>query len=1000
MSQTSSPSFFDRPSLALRNLLEGDLEATGRSLLAPMTLSPEESRTLADDWGVAQGPSPYDMALRAISNPAVLIGAVLALRYPIPLARDMWRGSALLRGYTNRVGPFMRNVGSLVQIYDGTKVPAYYKQLVREVDTFRRTYMERLGQAITEAQTAGLPWNARTRTLISAKLDGLDTRPILGMGTLLRPIQEGPTFNRLISSIRQIQDDLWDKFFRSPPLQAELSGKALKRYKNMRNSALRNVFIEPLKKRAQYLPHMMARSQRGFEQQLEKLITSGERATIERTARGAATIAPPSALPALGRMVPDPADLQQISEYLRPGALQKISSWLQIEGRRRYTLNFNEVFPAWIQSLALTHGWSIAKAPDGVRLGRGLLREVELLARTDPVRAMTLKESYIPMALGRTTFAQSQNALRWADTKLKFANWLTKDPLALKTVPPTMRDWLLKSLGDPGKLGSLQGLGGRAAGYLYLSSLGLNAPAAARNLLQLILTTVPTIGPGYTWRGLNRLIDKAPRYFQARSAGKLHEEALGLAFPEYKTAGLTASPLLEEALGQGLRRAWGSVGEHPIASRVKGALMALFTASENIVRLGTFEGAMAKATSEGLSTSKAISFATRVVEETQFLAGPAHVPGLVKSWNPVLRQFTQFPLHMLRFLGGTSLEMGLGTPGGTGFLARNWGGLGRTLLASSLTYEAGREFLDMDLSRGLLWGALPTPHPESPFAPLPMVPPAIGLAGAAAQDLLQGEFKQTGYSLPLLVPGGQGLAKLTPWAAPSVARFLGKPYVGYENKRPDGRYPVYTPTGQLIGFQTPWEIYSSSFGFGGALQKEKTLLRYFLAQRDRIRVMRRDYLDALTSGEVDRAQELREDFKSAYPMIPDIQIQNKDLRAIDLRKNISRLERTLETLPREVRSSLGGLIATQFSELGEQFIGIDPLLLQEFPTIRSRDSWRESLPQDPLRRLMSGRQLLRDYQRDLPWGISNRAKVPLSPPGTLQQSPPSSSFGIFSGFGF
>ena len=67
--------------------------------------------------------------------------------------------------------------------------------------------------------------------------------------------------------------------------------------------------------------------------------------------------------------------------------------------------------------------------------------------------------------------------------------------------------------------------------------------------------------------------------------------------------------------------------------RVKAALMGMFQASENTVRLATFEGARIKAAAEGMEKVAGLDFARKVVETTQFLSGPAMTPARFADWR-------------------------------------------------------------------------------------------------------------------------------------------------------------------------------------------------------------------------------------------------------------------------------------------------------------------------------------------------------------------------------
>jgi hypothetical protein len=369
-------------------------------------------------------------------------------------------------------------------------------------------------------------------------------------------------------------------------------------------------------------------------------------------------------------------------------------------------------------------------------------------------------------------------------------------------------------------------------------------------------------------------------------------------------------------------------------------MMSLFQSSEALVRLSTFEGARIKALADKHPDPG--FFARRITEITQFLGGPANAPSMIKEWNPLLRQFLQFPMRTLGFTAGAATELGSGSQAGA--LGRNWGTLGRMLLTSGAAYEVGQDVVGQDWSHGLLFGALPVPSARGPLGALPLVPPAVGIGAAAIQDIVTGKFEESRHTLPLLVPGGLAAAKVSGLLSPEISTFLGRGYADYDKKLPDGRVPVYTKDGSLRGYQTPSALWLETLGVMGGDptgQREKELTQYFLSQRDRIRGFRKQYVDALMLNDNRKASEVKRTYEQAYPGQGGLVVRPSELEAAQVRSNVTRLEKLMMTLPPEVRGQFGEVISMTLMEQTEKFMGIDPIFLQPPWTEPDRDSQRQ-----------------------------------------------------------
>lgn len=1074
---SSSP--FERPRLAAGRALALDPGGFVRALFAPESLTPAQRVTLADKMGVQGAGSLHKTLLNTITNPAVLWGAVMAFKYPIPLAGQMFKYAPWLGGKLRKVGPLMRRISGIDGLYKGTPIPELYKKILNETDLFKRTFNERIGLAVDRYQrTTGQVLSRRTEILLSAKLDGLDDVAFRGSATLFKPITNlGKPFDRMVGEIRGVTDDLWSRVFgtvndRARLLAASEQGltasqlarmdklKALSRklpkgverelmteataratgkltgpqkealrelgrisgkrtlttleveqlqviakrqgdIKRQIFSQLRSVGMDPkdftAPKLAKFYPHRVPKDVRQFSQEtIDLLAQTGELEKSQQILGAATRVGTKHALPRQQRMIADPADLKEVRDLLiNPETVQEFTALVD-RGVLPYSLKFFPTMSAYTHSLARADAWTLQG------LGGKLTGALTELMKPGPVgsasgpstaihannvvRGRMMLDSYIPTALGKMTFKQMMANAKWTQSKLNFLESLQKGRIATamdKAGLGDAKNFLVNALAQDRGLFSLKNVSGRTASFLYLSTLGLNPVSAGYNMLQTALTTVPTIGPRATFEGAKRVFNKVPRYFGARQSGMGHEQALAKVFPEFFEQGLVANPLIDEALLKNLNRSWEVTLSVPTevgrrVDKVKDAMMLMFQTTENLNRLVAFEGGIAKAGFDGLKGPAVGEFARRVVETTQFLGGPANVPAFLRDSNPLIRQFGTFPFRTLEFLLGPGTE--LGSAAQTGALGRNFGTLGRAMLTSGLAFEAGQQFLDTDLSHGLIWGALPAPHPNAPFAPAPFVPPALSIAGGIGLDILKGETTNIRRSIPLLIPGGLGLSRVASMFAPSVSEFIGREFADYDNPTEDGRIPVFTNKGQLKGYRTPMQMWAQTLLVGGdpGQRKEKDLQRFLVSQRDRIRAMRRKFLDALSRNDIATAQGIREQYDVLYPGMGGLRVKETDARAVQLRQMVPRLERFLETLPKETRSQFGQIVAAALAEEAETLLGVDPALLSSVPTSRARDAHRNPPPRNIMEELA---------QRQADLGLSRRQAPQSFIPGAAGGNP-------------
>ncbi len=573
--------------------------------------------------------------------------------------------------------------------------------------------------------------------------------------------------------------------------------------------------------------------------------------------------------------------------------------------------------------------------------------------------ASRVRNVVMPQLMGGLSQRQVESANRW-QAKLEWAHGKLTDAAkmpALAFAKPALERaarWIAENHPSYGTTGHA------VTEYLTLSTIGGNPVSPLMNLTQ--ITNQLLMGAGPTAQGVKHVWGKIlgtdprnPGYFMRRMKGELSHDALQAVFPEFYRMHLELDPTMgtmSEGAFDALYERFRTLGAAKTAKdKIASALMAPFRGSELINRLSSYYGARGGLL-EGLPGTEYVfasgkrvmlprNYKHRLVQEaategaaelvgtTQFGTGPLQRPVGTLEWWPPFSQYTTFPLRQLNLM----LK-----------LAGNPAWLSRAALMSGLMYGAGREVFQTDFSRMMMTGGIPQLTTGQAFSPVP-VPPLLQLAGSAAMAL-GGETESLSRSWPLLVPGGVEASRaigMIP-GGQSVAQAVGRPYADYGNRSPDGRIPVYSAAGAMIGLYTPSQLLSKSMGLGDVVgEQEQALVKFTLRQRDEIRALKREYLDSAFQNDTTSMIDLQEKWNSRYPGMGPIPVSKADMRSVHLRHDVTRLERVLETIPPEMRPEFAAAISTAYGSNFPAVLGLAQPGLRP-TTISLREPYR-LLPQ-------------------------------------------------------
>lgn len=985
--------FWDSPSLALANALSGDWEGVKASLTEPSALTPDERRKLSDRLGLTGTPMAWlaDVA----TNPLVLVGAILTMKFKLPTAAQLRTYTQDMKGIVRSVIPGMAGLGTYRERYRGTDVPELLEGISQRYLEFSSKYWERARQAIGNfyKQTGQQTLSQKDQVIVGALLDGLDdpAHPTwemlrerldrapwlagaIGKATAYR-IPATEAHRALAGDVRKIFDDVWGEVFDQAENQKDILRVMKAQFgwdDNVQSLAEAKRLI---KREGAYWPHMEVlppeERQKGIFRYIRDLLAENPEAAGTRALRQAKAfqeerIGTRHAIKRRGAMIlsGDDARLLGLDDEVAT-ALDTVSAADEI---KQYSLSARDVIPRYLESVGRAYSWSIKPTGEAKSYGQRMAEEVRRLfsegSTLSMIRGRELQDVHIPQALGTLTIKQSEKAHNWARIKERAVESLTTGSLS-QVLPSSVKNFLVKTIAmDPAM--SWEGTGDRIANYIFLSTLGGNPLPAVVNLLQPLTTGFAVLGKDIL-HGYSEVGGRMGTYYRAlaESKGDITEKvfsAVKKAFPEFHAEHMELDPLTRRATLRTMEPRFGSMfGSHTKVSegwrKFSEQMMLPFGQTELFNRLVTFYGALGKATRElpvgttvrnalrgtwetisdaPTARRKALDWANEVVNMTQFGSGPENRPYLTgQMWAP-WRQFSTFPLRMAGFVGDLAVQHpGIG---------------GRLALGSGLAYGIGRNVMGLDLSQALAYGSVPTPTEGEAFAPLPFVSPTLQMIGAAGLSASKGTTEDIRGVLPLLVPGGIAASRAMSalGAVPGVgevsqpiSRFTGRSYADYKTRTPDGRVAVYAANGALIGYFTPMQLVARAVsGNVKSFQVEQELTKGLIASRDRVRRMKRDFMQALYENDAAHALELQERYATMFPRSQGMPVRPQEIRSLHLRREVSRIERTLETLPADLREQYLAVISVSMGANFPALMGLSQAGAQG-RTITAREPYRE-----------------------------------------------------------
>lgn len=333
----------------------------------------------------------------------------------------------------------------------------------------------------------------------------------------------------------------------------------------------------------------------------------------------------------------------------------------------------------------------------------------------------------------------------------------------------------------------------------------------------------------------------------------------------------------------------------------------------------------------------------RVVQETQFSSGPMNTPIGFLSDNPalgsklvqffgnnrLLRQFMTFPVRTAIGAFETWPKMGGGQWTFAGIPLPSQGALGgaasafalsmRALGVSAIVYEAGKNLLGTDLSRGLFWNSATDlgrgiweAGPSETANPFP-VPPIIDIPIDLVRGTFyaaQGDYQLLQQAISRTIPGGIALSRVMgylPSTTPDAFTPLSSQGVDFSAPTVDQEtgkkmYPVLDSKGLAVEYVTPLEATLRATGLSTGKQETAKLDRFMTRQGEQIREYRRRAINALLSNDVAQYTAIGQEFQKRFGA--PLSITQQHLKMAIENRTTPRGARILERTPPEMRARL------------------------------------------------------------------------------------------------
>lgn len=963
--------FYDRPGLALANLVRGDVDATTRAIFQPDTLSPKEMQTIRQQI-LKKDSSPVMKTIVDIAtNPMVILGTVLALSYPIASPQMLYK---IGRDMSTSIPGMARATGGIHTAYTWFRdLPRMWDMLTEymtQQHKFQAFMARHSNKALEKFRArAGRTLTGDERFLLGAYLDGWHTnkaalyaddaiKAAMGDRAPAPKLLEkmSTPLKELGDDLRRVYDRAWKAMKPDDDVIKEMASKGVE-----------------LSHRNHYFPHQVymshpemeafsAMNQQEYRNVIWKIVDKGKVASAWKKFRGVAlpdeeSLAVFRRLGVLDEGFEDAVagaakshvdDVQNVmrgrfGQYAE--AVSKAGPNISPNLRSKFSTQLSTALGEDLEGLGIGREVSGQAVIEILRRGAysmddayQLIDDVAEQIGTRPrygLEAVKATEKYINTV--GPTYAWFSTGLGKAMTEL------IDSPLARThqrnffkdTLGPTLRG--IKTYPQMVRSATV-------AEYRRKMDRWLQSPFARRHIPE---GTRKWLAP-YFSEGARAITDVSlgsaiSHWYYLSSLGFNVGSASKNIFQNLITTGLVLNPKhMAKGLGvlsSRLPRYWSLTGElgptkafhkvFPEYSRMMSGeadIMGHLLSGDMLTGSGSAMAA-AKGGMEKIKTMMMMPFAaSEKFNRLWTFYSSLDAAGADNMGRRAAGRFARDMVWRTQFPGGP-----IGMPAG---LLNRWGPL-RQFMHFPLRYlgfmtesvRMGKDPSRMNfgvIGRGMAAGA-------------GMYTAAKNMLGVnLAPGLMTGALPSPSfpgspfYPWPLVPPlaatigtAAVGLhsgdwerlgtagAMLVPGglAARRAARTLLPKYADYSQIREDGRIPLYDKNGALISQLTPWELTARAIGINSReVNAEREAAGWLLKQRDRIRDYRRQYLNAVLDNDQPAMMRIQNAFSKQYPQLGKLSVKKSDIQAIKNRRQVTRVNRIMKGFPKDYRPLFQNMI--------------------------------------------------------------------------------------------
>lgn len=950
-------SYEDHYNAAMSALTTGDVDMLSRMLTDPATITPDETRTVAERMGMHNGLSKF--LVNTVTDPTVIISFLLSKRFP---TRAWLDGTVPKRfvGAANEFTGISQYTRPIESYFRGTPIP----KLVA-LAQYREMKVLNAGNQMIRELIERPNWKAEM-PIVSLLAEGQN------------PAGATPELKMVADRLRSRMDELWGFLRQTQKVEGGLMGDR----------------IEP----AKVVPWPPSEAPRYLRDYLPHIPLTGEGSTI--TVHGADAIkglkegkvAEALKLSGMdpswvwtqdrtGRLVSDFTRYQTFinqtkGQVYNERLFPRQRHGLQLANSQDlFVTDLNEILQKYVHSVAKTFALNAPLTPFertlasiktefGTRdtpssdpiivqiINRGLNEMGGRLATmpvagTDKMREVLVPNSGNPVMLrGLQDLVRSVSG-RSDEGEIMFGNMFSSIAESLSRVGNRWAGRKELAQIDHGlqtirRNQQYRKLSNGIASYFYSTTLGMNPASAFQNLLQPIMTTGPVLGLGPTLEGVKELGSRLPRYAQEFSIQRaalraaddvpwalkpLHkinlaaERAFQITFPELAKSGIKIDPRLFDvddattaAFGDRAEKAFKNydVFAKFLLQPFTNAEMAnqassFFAARKAIgqaIRTGEYEVPRMAETGAALSGGQLddwINFeASNIVNATQFRPGP----GSRSIWQGRLpafaRMFSSFPTRMLSLMGESTVRgaMTQAQLENADWLARvtngrNLGTLARMFMYGRIAQGFGRDVLGLDLSRSTGITAAFSVDLDSETMGVMPIPPVAGVGLDLVRATVTRDIKEM---RPMELPNIGPIP--VPKALFPGGVGLSRAMRALNQWRPDVGGFVDADERLMYTGDTP-DLILAMLGLPtDKSRRAREAIDRTAMLRDRVRTFRRQMAQAVANGDTTTQQRLQAEWGEAFKgkNWPPLNVSAQDVQRYRDQRRIPALQRMMQQL--------------------------------------------------------------------------------------------------------